>query len=257
VSEINHPDSSPSGFKSSTNSSQSSIDEVEEPMPPPAKRTRKSSIVAPKTPEEEEIIPDTVEIPSVTVDAPSPIATDEEEVVPDAPATPKATRGGFRGRGRGRGRWWGYRGRGASRGGSAAGSRSTPAAESSPSAPKSLGRGRGGHRVKKSDNARIQALYHRRAALKHQYKQVAYFQKAALISIAEKSLDAAKTDPNYHKTFDEYNKTTQALDAVYKKRYQQLIEEYELKKDYLYDLEAKNEEYEKSRYEVRCHSYFT
>lgn len=97
VSELNNPDSSPLGSKSSVNSSQNSLDEVEEPMPPPAKRTRKSSIIAPKTPEEEESLPDTPEIPSVTVNAPSPISTDEEEVVLDAPATPKATRGGFRG----------------------------------------------------------------------------------------------------------------------------------------------------------------
>ncbi|TVY56912.1 hypothetical protein LSUE1_G009655, partial [Lachnellula suecica] len=254
VSEFNNPDSSPSGSKTSTNSSQGSFDDVEpEPMPPPAKRTRKSSIAAPKTPEEEEVVQDSLEIPSMIVDAPSPMGTDEEETVQDSPATtPRAARGGWRGgRGRGRGRWggWGSRGGRGGRGNSNLPSRSTPAAESSPSAPK-VSRGRGGHRVKKSDNARIQALYHRRAALKHQYKQVAYFQKVALVSMAEKSLEAAKANPNYHKTFDEFDKTTQALNDLYKKRREQLNEAYELKKAYLYDLEEKNEEYERERYEA-------
>ncbi|TVY30085.1 hypothetical protein LHYA1_G002523 [Lachnellula hyalina] len=249
VSEINNPDSSPSGSKTSTQSSQSSLDEVE-PMPPPAKRNRKSSLVAPKTPEEEEINPDTLEVPSVIVDAPSTTGTDEDEPIQETPATPKSTRGGFRGRRGGRGRWgWGYRGARGGRGGSGAGPRSTPATESSPSAPKAL-RGRGGHRVKKSDNARIQALYHRRAALKHQFKQVAFYQKAALISIAEKALEAAKFDPNYHKNFEEFNTTTEALNDVYKNRRKQLMEEYELKEAYLIGLRDKNKEYAGSQYEA-------
>jgi len=221
-------------------------------MPPPAKRNRKSSLVAPKTPEEEEINTDTLEVPSVIVDAPSTTGTDEDEPIQETPATPKSTRGGFRGRRGGRGRWgWGYRGARGGRGGSGAGPRSTPATESSPSAPKAL-RGRGGHRVKKSDNARIQALYHRRAALKHQFKQVAFYQKAALISIAEKALEAAKFDPNYHKNFEEFNTTTHALNDVYKNRRKQLMEEYELKEAYLIGLRDKNKEYAGSQYEVSC-----
>ncbi|TVY50349.1 hypothetical protein LCER1_G007655 [Lachnellula cervina] len=249
VSEINNPDSSPSGSKTSTQSSQSSLDEVE-PMPPPAKRTRKSSLVAPKTPEEEEINPDTLEIPSVIVDAPSANGTDEDEPIQESPATPKSLRGGFRGRRGGRGRWgWGYRGARGGRGGSGVGPRSTPATESSPSAPKGL-RGRGGHRVKKSDNARIQALYHRRAALKHQFKQVAFYQKAALVSIAEKALEAAKFDANYHKNFEEYNTTTEALNDIYKNRRKQLNGEFDLKEAYLTGLRDKNKEYARSQYEA-------
>lgn len=249
MSEFNNPDSSPLGSKTSTDSSQSSLNEIE-PISPPAKRTRKSSIAAPKTPEEEEIDQETIEAPLLTVDEASSVVSDqEEEPVQEAPTTPK--RGGYRRRGRGGGRWGHlYRARGG-RGNSSAASRSTPAAESSPSAPKGL-RGRGGHRVKKSDNARIQALYHRRAALKHQYKQVAYFQKAALISMAEKSLETAKEDPNYHKTFEEYGKTTQALSDIYMRRFNQLFEEYEMKKNYLIDLNEKDQEYERSRYQVSC-----
>lgn len=223
-------------------------------MPPPAKRTRKSSLIAPpKTPEEEEIILDIVDVPSVIVDAASPTGTDEDEAQPESPGTPKSTRGGYRGRRGGRGRFgWGYRGGRGSRGGAGAGPRSTPAVESSPSGPKSM-RGRGvGHRVKKSDNARIQALYHRRAALKHQYKHVAYFQKTALISIAEKSLDAATSDPTYHKNLEEYNKVKEGLSTIYEKRRDQLSEAYKIKKAYLLDMSKKNREYVMKEYEVSC-----
>jgi hypothetical protein len=69
-------------------------------------------------------------------------------------------------------------------------------------------------------------------------------------------LELAKVDLNYHKNFEEFNKTTEALNDIYKNRRNQLNEAYELKKTYLIDLKAKNDEYARSQYEVSCQPLF-
>lgn len=248
VSDMSSPDSSPSDQKTSTNSSQILDNEEAEFPDPPAKKSKKaSSETPPKTPEPEPDMND-FDTPDIKVASPTDSSSDEQnqDQINDAPSG----RGAF-GRGRGRGRGGRGRGRGG-RGGSGIGSRGTPVAES-PVAPKAM-RGRGGHRVKKSDNARIQALYHRRAALKHQYKQVASFQKIALLVLAEKSLDTIKGDAHYHETLPEYTETTQALNDAYQKRIDKLNSEYTLRKDYLQRQLNQNQEYAVMQFMVsRCH----
>jgi hypothetical protein len=78
------------------------------------------------------------------------------------------------------------------------------------------GRGRGGGRVKKSDNARIQALYHRKKDLKGQFKQVAAIQKDALSELALKSLESAE-DLEYLRSLPEHEEVTNALLERHKK----------------------------------------
>lgn len=238
VSDMSSPGSSPSDQKTPTSSPQSRDNEEAEFPDPPAKKPRKtSSGTPPKTPEPELPEMNDFDVPDVKVDSPTDSSSDEQnqDQINDAPSG----RGAF-GRGRGRGRGGRGRGRGG-RGGSGLGSRGTPVAES-PVAPKAL-RGRGGHRVKKSDNARIQALYHRRAALKHQYKQVASFQKTALLVLAEKSLETIKADFHYHETLPECTETTQALDDAYQKRIDKLNSDFRLKQAYLQRQLAQNQEY--------------
>lgn len=73
-----------------------------------------------------------------------------------------------------------------------------------------------------------------------------------MVSIAEKALEAAKFDANYHKNFEEYNTTTEALNDIYKNRRKQLNGEFDLKEAYLTGLRDKNKEYARSQYEVSC-----
>ncbi|RDL39316.1 uncharacterized protein BP5553_03656 [Venustampulla echinocandica] len=251
ASDMNGSDASLSEQKPSTNSSQSATSEADSNAPP-AKKSRASSDTPPRQtpePEEESANGNSQEIPGVVIDPPdSPSPASLEDAPQNHVASAPPARGGFgraRGRGRGRGRWGWNRG---GRGGSGLGARGTPVAEIPPSINKSL-RGRGGHRVKKSDNARIQALYHRRAALKHQYKQVAQIQKVALLALAEKSLDAAKSDPTYYKTLPEFEETTRALAEIYEKRADQLFQEFQTRKAYLYSRLEKDEEYEQRRFD--------
>lgn len=113
--------------------------------------------------------------------------------------TTTVKRGGTRGRGRG--------GRG--RAGRLMTSREAPE-ESEVMAPVS-GRGRGGYRVKKSENPRIQSMYHRRAALRHHYKAIANLQRAALEALAEKSLETLKSDPEAHARLPAFDKVGRGL----------------------------------------------
>jgi hypothetical protein len=134
------------------------------------------------------------------------------------------------------------------RGGSGFAARGTPALEFVQAFVK-VNRGKGGHRVKKSDNARIQALYHRKHALRHQFKQVAQFQRDALDTLAEKALDLM-TDPNYHKTLPEYQETTKALAARYQRVVDNLETDLKIKQEYLRKQLAMNEDYTRQFYDV-------
>lgn len=136
------------------------------------------------------------------------------------PAQPEPAKRGSRGGGRPRGRGRGRGGRGG-RGGAANSARGTPSRDLL-QPPFRGGRGRGGGRVKKSDNARIQALYHRKKDLKGQFKQVAAVQKEGLTELAQKSLESLE-DPKYHEILPEYVETTKALNE----RYRRVIDVYE------------------------------
>ncbi|CAG8981777.1 hypothetical protein HYALB_00004719 [Hymenoscyphus albidus] len=245
ATEMSSPGGSSSDQKTSTNSSQSLDIEEADFAGPPAKKSRKTSETPPKTPEPDSFTElNEFDIPEVKIDGPSS-SPESDDQNPDQVNDAPSGRGGF-GRGRGRGRGGRGRGRGG-HGGSGIGSRGTPVVES-PVAPKAL-RGRGGHRVKKSDNARIQALYHRRAALKHQYKQVASWQKSALLVIADKSLDRLKADSHYHESLPEFDEVTQGLKEAYQKRVDKLNAEFFMRKDYLDRQLVQNQEYEEMRFE--------
>jgi hypothetical protein len=153
-------------------------------------------------------------------------------------------RGGFRGRGRGRGRSRGRIGRN--------GRIPVSKVETLPGAalPGKPSRGRGGHRVKKSSNARIQSLYHRKQLLRTQYKQVALLQRAALESLSEKSLLAMTEDPKYHETLPEFKIVTEALAARFAERIMLLKAQNDMQKKYLEQQRLLNEEYTKGVFEV-------
>lgn len=161
-----------------------------------------------------------------------------------SPSPLKSTRGRGRGRGKPRG---GGRGRGAGRGNSGFAPRATPAAVEFVAFKGS--RGKGGHRVKKSENARIQALYHRKHALKHQFKQVAIMQRDALDTLAEKALHLA-ADPNYHKTLPEYTEVTNELNARYSRVVDRLNADLKIRQDYLRRQREMNEDYDRQLFEV-------
>lgn len=246
ASDMNGSDIPSSEQKTSPYESQTATPEADDPLAPPAKKSRTSPDTSPRQtiePVEQSVNGSTQEIPGVVIDPPDSTSPSSEEPPQNHTVNAPPARGGFgraRGRGRGRGRWGGNRG---GRGGSGVGARGTPVAESLPPINRPF-RGRGGHRVKKSDNARIQALYHRRAALKHQYKHVAQVQKYALLSLAEKSLEAMKSDPTYHKTLPEYEMTIGDLDALYKKRLDQLHQENETRREGLLRRRGMDIEYE-------------
>jgi hypothetical protein len=150
------------------------------------------------------------DIPTIKVEA--SIHSDDEIAQPEREPEPakRGSRGGGRPRGRGRGRG----GRGG-RGGAVNSARGTPSRDLL-QPPVRGGRGRGGGRVKKSDNARIQALYHRKKDLKGQFKQVAAIQKDALSELALKSLDSIE-DLEYLRSLPEFKEVTNALIERHKK----------------------------------------
>ena len=113
------------------------------------------------------------------------------------------------------------------------------------------GRGKGGHRVKKSDNARIQALYHRKHALKLHFKQVASLQRDALEDLSLKTLKFLQEDPDYHAHLPEYKETTRALDERYAKVKNRLSSEFQVKEEYFRKMLKMNEDYTNRQHEVR------
>ena len=141
-----------------------------------------------------------------------------------------------RGRGRGRGR--GGRGRG---GRVPNGDRQEPS-----EVPVTvMGRGRGGYRVKKSGDPRIQALYHRRAALRNQYKAVANFQRAALEAYAEKSAAILLKDPVAHMKLPAYDTTTAKLGSVFEELSRITTARYKYMSEFLVRRKEQDEEYER------------
>jgi len=192
----------------------SSHDDQQMPPPPPPKKVRTDS------PESDEAV---------------------EELIPDPPDQPETSaRGGLRGRGRGRGR--GRAGRGG-RGG-----RPTTVPTSEPLPSKTF-RGRGG-RVKKSTNSRIQALYHRKANLRTQYKAVSQIHRAGLEALAEKSLDELLEDPHYHESLPEFVEVAKALAAKAAEKSALLNRQYEMQKAFLAKQLAQNQEYEQIQFNV-------
>lgn len=148
------------------------------------------------------------DIPTIKVKASND--SDDETAQPEPEPAKRGSRGGGRPRGRGRGRG----GRGG-RGGAANSARGTPSRDLL-QPPVRGGRGRGGGRVKKSDNARIQALYHRKKDLKGQFKQVAAIQKDGLSELALKSLHSI-ADFAYLRSLPEFDEVTDSLVDRYKK----------------------------------------
>ena len=149
------------------------------------------------------------DIPTIQVDA-SNHSDDETAHHPEPEPAKRGSRGGGRPRGRGRGRG----GRGG-RGGAANSARGTPSRDLL-QPPVRGGRGRGGGRVKKSDNARIQSLYHRKKDLKGQFKQVAAIQRDALSEVSSKSLELIE-DIDYLRSIPEFEAVTDELIERHKK----------------------------------------
>lgn len=114
-----------------------------------------------------------------------------------------------RGRGRGRGRG----GRGGRGGGRIAnGDHPEPSETSNPTV---TTRGRGGYRVKKSENPYIQALYHRRAAIRNQYKAIGNIQRAALEALAEKSIETLQKDFLAHTKLPAFDQAAKKLGEIF------------------------------------------
>ncbi|KAM3065674.1 hypothetical protein ACMFMG_011381 [Clarireedia jacksonii] len=212
-------------------------DELEAISPPPPKKSRISVSPPLSSPSSA----DAAQVP------PSPLESE-----PPHDFEPPASRGGFRGRGRGRGR---TRGRVGRMGRVPVSKHETTTSTTSTTLPavpgKTSTRGRGGHRVKKSSNARIQSLYHRKQLLRTQYKQVALLQRAALESLAEKSLLAVQEDPKFHEGLPEFGIVVEALAKRFKERKGLLERQYEVQKRYLERQRVLNEEYTRGVYETR------
>lgn len=145
--------------------------------------------------------------------------------------TRSTRRGGYRGRGKG--------GRG--RGGKAVSTRDAPE-ESEVII--TVGRGRGGFRVKKSENPRIQSLYHRRAALRHQFKAIANLQRACLEALAEKSVQVLKEDPEAHTRVPQFSEVTSGLGEVFDDLMKKTEAKLRIHRAYLAQRKERNEEYE-------------
>ncbi|RFU33234.1 hypothetical protein B7463_g3106, partial [Scytalidium lignicola] len=218
----------------------------DEPSTPMVKRRRtrshtpQSSMDPKSSPEEEAIV--VQEDPaytdsSTTENTPAPELQSGEDDATVAVAAPPSYRGRGGGRGRGRGR--GRGGRGGGRGG-----RATAAAATGDGPDDVVGavlkptRGKGGHRVKRSDNARIQSLYLRKHNIKTQYRHVLQYQKKALDLIAEKSLDMMLDDPKFHERLPEYFETKNNLDLIYKKKIEQFDRDAKIHRDYLSKLRS-------------------
>ena len=71
--------------------------------------------------------------------------------------------------------------------------------------------------MKQSSNARIQALYHRKADLKTHYRRIVQIQKNALEMIAEKSLDRFKEEPSCYTKEPEYEEVNAGLKCALRK----------------------------------------
>ncbi|KAM0317354.1 hypothetical protein ACHAO8_002452 [Botrytis cinerea] len=215
--------------------------ELEPNSPPLSKKSRTSLDLPPSSP---------LSSPSSTSADPvlAQSSMDSENLDLDANIPP---RGGFRGRGRGRGRI---------RGGGRVGRNGTakiPVARAggaeilAGAAGGKATRGRGGHRVKKSSNARIQSLYHRKQLLKTQYKQVALLQRVALDVISDKSLQAMSEDPKYHETLPEYQMVMDQLAERYEERVALLKEQRRIQLEYAKKQRQFGEDYTRGVYETR------
>lgn len=189
----------------------------------------------------------------------SPSSTSADAVLTQSPMDPEnldidhadpgiPSRGGFRGRGRGRGRSRGG-GRMARNGNAVLRSASDLNAMVAGGKPS---RGRGGHRVKKSSNARIQSLYHRKQLLKTQYKQVALLQRAALDAIAEKSLQEMSDNPKYHETLPEFQVLMEKLAKKHAARVALLEAQRAVQLQGVERQRLLAEEYTRGVYEVCC-----
>ncbi|APA10435.1 predicted protein [Sclerotinia sclerotiorum 1980 UF-70] len=215
-------------------------DEVE-PCSPTSKKSRTSQDLPPSSP------------------LSSPSSTSADALLAQSPMDSEnldldsnlSFRGGFRGRARGRGRI-----RGTGRVGRI-GNAKIPMTKmggvdinASVAGGKSS-RGRGGHRVKKSSNARIQSLYHRKQLLKTQYKQVALLQRVALDVISDKSLQAMSEDPKYHETLPEYQIVTDQLAAKYAERVALLEAHRMVQLEYAEKQRLLGEGYTRGVYETR------
>lgn len=225
----------------STRSKRKSNNELE-PSSPPLKKSRNSDDLPPSSPLSS---PSTTSADAVLAQCPM----DSENLDLDANIP---LRGGFRGRGRGRGRI---------RGGGKIGRNGNskiPIAKGSVvdinaggmMVPGKTSRGRGGHRVKKSSNARIQSLYHRKQLLKTQYKQVALLQRVALDVISDKSLQAMSEDPKYHETLPEFLIVREQLAARYAERIAVLEAQRAVQLEYAEKQRLLGENYTKGVYEV-------
>ena len=112
------------------------------------------------------------------------------------------------------------------------------------------GRGRGGYRVKQSHNPRIQAIYHRKNALKAQFTQIALAQREALDALAQKSLDLLNQDAKYHENLPEFDEVQKELDKRYQTRIDQLNKDLEFQSKFLENHLQMSLEYERRRYDV-------
>ncbi|QSZ30641.1 hypothetical protein DSL72_000199 [Monilinia vaccinii-corymbosi] len=215
-----------------------------EPSSPPSKKLRTS-----------------LDLPDLPPSSPlsSPSSTSADAALAQSPMDPEnldidtglPLRGGFRGRGRGRGR---IRGGGrAAKTGNAKMPISKSGLEMSAGgvAGAKTSRGRGGHRVKKSSNARIQSLYHRKQLLKTQYKQVALLQRVALDAISDKSLQEMIENPKYHETLPEFQVVSEQLAARHAERVALLEAQRALQLQYVEKQRVLGEEYTRGVYETR------
>lgn len=103
--------------------------------------------------------------------------------------------------------------------------------------------------MKQSSNARVQSLYHRKATLKANYKQLAQYQRDALEALAEKTIEMLRSSDRHKKepAFDEVNK---ALENNYAERVAVLNARYEMHKSYLGKQLEENSEYERMQFTV-------
>ena len=97
--------------------------------------------------------------------------------------------------------------------------------------------------MKKSENPRIQSLYHRRAALRHQFKIIANLQRAALEAYADKILVDLKADPEAHTHVPEFKKVTSGLGAVFDDLLKKTEARHKIYREYLARRKERDEEY--------------
>ncbi len=144
--------------------------------------------------------------------------------VPSSPGGDSQVRGGSTRGGRGgRGGKFGRGSRGgkaapAAKGGSSG--RATPAVAINGVVKTGRGGGRG--RVKKFPSARLAAVQMRKDELKGAFKVIAQLQRAALGIVAERSVEKAKEDANYHKSQPEYQKVMGGLRRYLDQRHEEL-----------------------------------